>query len=238
MIADLKSITRAIKKTKIDRRGLLRIDRYVQKNNDKSARTIKARLGIRASHRTLQKYIRFLGYRKVRTKFCQFVSRKNQIERVVFAKVCILTDESFHNCIFIDESTVKMQRNANRRWFRPDPNETRLGLVGQYKHVPSVHVIGGISRFGATTLITFEGKMDSQSFQDFLDEFLIPFINANCRDDHRLIMDNCPSHTSARTKQFIQASNIRHYQTPAQSPDLNPIELVWHDMKDFIARLY
>ena len=30
-------------------------------------------------------------------------------------------------------------------------------------------------------------------------------------------------------------NNINHYKTPAQSPDLMPIELVWHDLKKYLS---
>ena len=48
-------------------------------------------------------------------------------------------------------------------------------------------------------------------------------------------MDNAPAHTALDIGAYFQAVNINHIPAPAQSPDLNPIELVWHDMKVYIA---
>ena len=48
-------------------------------------------------------------------------------------------------------------------------------------------------------------------------------------------MDNVPSHISGYTREFFQNHNINHFKTLAQSPDLNPIEMVWHDMKVYIS---
>ena len=48
-------------------------------------------------------------------------------------------------------------------------------------------------------------------------------------------MDNAPWHRSAETMQFIEEREIIYHKTPAQSPDFNPIELVWHDLKRFIC---
>ena len=37
-------------------------------------------------------------------------------------------------------------------------------------------------------------------------------------------------------KQFIVDSRINHWKTPAESPDLNPIENMWHKLKSFIRK--
>lgn len=64
-------------------------------------------------------------------------------------------------------------------------------------------------------------------------------------------MDNDKKHTSSETKKWLESNKINHWTTPAQSPvelqkkffclffnflyqDLNPIELVWHELKTFI----
>ncbi len=64
--------------------------------------------------------------------------------------------EQFFYTIFIDESTVKATKNAARIWYRPFDDETRNGLIGRYAHGLSVHVIGGISRRGATRIAIFK----------------------------------------------------------------------------------
>ncbi len=68
---------------------------------------------------------------------------------------------------------------------------------------------------------------------------LLPFFNSHQRlkVHHSLQMDNAPCHSSWYTKQFLIQNRIYHFKTPAQSPDLNPIELVWHDLKDYISRV-
>jgi hypothetical protein len=64
----------------------------------------------------------------------------NRVKRYVFADCCLAYKERFTNSIFIDESTVRMQCNANRIWYRQTVGETRLGLIGRYKHTPTVNV--------------------------------------------------------------------------------------------------
>ncbi len=45
-----------------------------------------------------------------------------------------------------------------------------------------------------------------------------------------------PKHTSLHTKEFIQLHNINWMKTPAESPDANPIENLWHEMKEYNRR--
>lgn len=38
------------------------------------------------------------------------------------------------------------------------------------------------------------------------------------------------------TKDYIKENNIIWYCTPTESPDINPIENLWHEMKEYIHR--
>ena len=46
-----------------------------------------------------------------------------------------------------------------------------------------------------------------------------------------MFQDNDPKHTSKYAKKWMEAHDIKWYTTPAESPDLNPIELIWHELK-------
>ena len=98
-----------------------------------------------------------------------------------------------------------------------------------------MNVIGGISRLGPTKLLMFNGLMDAPAFETLMREFFIPFVNEKMPTFHILHIDNCPSHTATETNTFILDNNINHKKGPAQSPDLNPIELVWNDLKAYLC---
>ena len=188
-------------------------------------------LNIDASARSVRKYINLLGWRRIKSRYCHMVSLKNRIERFFFSLCCVEFEFNFDYNIFIDEATNCADKNGHTRWYRKIEGETRRGLVGRNAHEVSCHVIGGISRRGATELIIFSGRLDANDFTFLLNSFLRPFVENNYPDYHILHMDNAPSHTAIRTRAYLEVTNLNHFKTPAQSPDLNPIELVWNDMK-------
>ena len=130
---------------------------------------------------------------------------------------------------------AKVVRNANGKIVSKHvPELTRV------KHPLKVHVWGGISRKGATQLLIFNGIMDADFYTDtVLNSTLLPAINHlyPAPLTHRLWQDNDPKHTSRRAKSFIEDNGINWYKTPAESPDLNVIEMVWAAMKHHVSKV-
>lgn len=101
------------------------------------------------------------------------------------------------------------------------------------KHPVKVHVWAGILRRGRTAICIFEGVMDRFLFTEILERTLLPFVQDRFADFHRFMQDNDPKHTSNYAKEFINNHNINWWKTPAESLDLNPIENLWHELKEF-----
>ena len=91
-----------------------------------------------------------------------------------------------------------------------------------------MHLWGGISRSGLTPLVIFEGKLESMGFQQIITRGLLPFINEKFPDGHRFFQDGDPKHTSHSTLRFMAQRGINIFHSPADSPDLNPIEMLFN----------
>ena len=61
--------------------------------------------------------------------------------------------------------------------------------------------------------------------------YLVPFIQTVYPHNHRFMQDNDPKHTSRRAQAFFTDKGINWWRTPPESPDANPIENLWHELK-------
>ena len=189
---------------------------------------LKADLNLLAKPRTIGEAIRRLGWRSVPTKYCQIVEPRNRVKRFIHCCLCKMYNEKFDNTIVADETTIEIRFCTNINYNKPEVGLLRAakGKVGKPKHNYKVHLFGGISRRGLTPLVIFTGIMYSKDYQKFLAASIIPFIESKFPYNHKFYMDNDPKHTSHSTKRFIILNNIDHFETPPQSPDLMPIEMV------------
>lgn len=115
-----------------------------------------------------------------------------------------------------------------RRWEQPK-------LKGRAKHPFKMHVWAGISKRGPTTVVIFAGNMDATFYVgEILEKTLLPFIQSRFPDGHRFQQDNDPKHTSRLAQEFMTRSGINWWKKTPESPDLNPIEMVWHKLEHYL----
>ena len=105
---------------------------------------------------------------KVRTRFCQKVSHRAQIERIIFSNLCL---KIYTLQLKNDECTVAIDKNGRTQWFRKCPGETRLEFKGKFKHAHAVHIIGGILRRGKTKLIIFRRNLNAEFLKELFSVF-------------------------------------------------------------------
>ena len=74
------------------------------------------------------------------------------------------------------------------------------------------------------------------AISNILDSALLPFIQHKYSNSHQFMADNDPKHTSKLAQGFLAERNVNWFRTPAESPDLNPIENLWHELKEYMRR--
>lgn len=75
--------------------------------------------------------------------------------------------------------------------------------------------------------MTFKGTCNTEVFNAWLSQVLIPELSPG----QIIIMDNASFHKSAKTKELIEAAGCKLLYLPPYSPELNPIEKTWANIK-------
>ena len=78
--------------------------------------------------------------------------------------------------------------------------------------------------------------MDSPLYVKILETTLLPFLARNFPTSHRFMADNDPKYTSKLAQQFLKEKQVKWWRTTAESPDLNPIEKLWLELKEYMRR--
>ena len=81
--------------------------------------------------------------------------------------------------------------------------------------------------------------MDAEFYiSEILSNGLLPFIHDTFPNAHRFKQVNDPKQTSCLAPAFMKENRINWWKTPPESPDLNPIELIWHELKHFLRTMF
>ena len=130
---------------------------------------------------------------------------------------------------FEDEAGVRSDHHAGTTWGM----KGRTPVVRTTGARFSVNMISAITSRGAMRFMTYAGKMTAPVFCEFLKRLI-----HNAPAKIFLILDGHPVHRSLRVKKFVQATKgkLRLFYLPPYSPELNPDELVWNNVKGKIGR--
>lgn len=148
---------------------------------------LEKQCGVQVSKEWVCHIRRRLNWSAKNMKYGQLISHKNVKHRQNWCIEQLICREKFENVIFVDESTVEMC-SAGRLFFHQNgSNLDRLpGKAPKPKHALKVNVWGGISYRGRTDVCIFTGIMDSEIYQQILEDNLIPFAKAKHSTGFRL----------------------------------------------------
>jgi len=126
--------------------------------------------------------------------------------------------------IFLDETSVKtnMVRTQGRA-----PIGERLVASVPHGHRKTSSFIGCLSQDGMIAPYVLDGAVNGELFVAYVEQVLVPTLQS----DDIVIMDNLPVHKVPAVRRAIEAVGAQLLFLPPYSPDLNPIEMVFSQMK-------
>jgi transposase len=100
-------------------------------------------------------------------------------------------------------------------------------------HWQTTTMISSIRLDGSTACMALEGTTDTESFRAYVRTVLAPTL----RPGDIVVMDNLSPHKSDPTLTLITRAGAQVLFLPAYSPDLNPIEMMWSKVKNWLRGL-
>ncbi len=95
-----------------------------------------------------------------------------------------------------------------------------------------ISVIGALGVDGILTALSYDGTLNANLFEYFVEHFLVPVLTPN----QVVILDNASSLHSEEAIALIEATGAGVVFLPPYSPELNPIELIWSKLKNFLKK--
>lgn len=190
------------------------------------------------------------GYHRRVAKKVPYLSKDQKKKRVYWARLYRLwKEQEWGQVIFSDESYIYLGDNCGRIFVTRRPGEELHEdcVVPSFSQSSTrVMVWGSIIRGQKGPLVVLEypgGKgngMNSARYQEqVLEGALLCFYNEMkaLKGTVYVQQDNTPSHTSKTTKKWFTAHGIPLLYHLPSSPDVNPIERVWHELKQRLRSL-
>jgi transposase len=189
---------------------------------------IHRQFGIKLSESSVGRLLRQLGFTCQKPLYRAYQQNKEAVERWKeneFPQIQKRAKKLGAVIYFEDESGIRSDFHSGTTW-APRGQTPVIEVTGARF---SLNMIGAISPRGHLRFMVVKGTVNSDHICDFLHRLM-----HNAKGPVFLIWDGHPIHKAKNVRECIESYNgqLEAYILPSYSPELNPAEQVWNNVKN------
>lgn len=189
---------------------------------------IDKKFGVKLSKASVCRLLAQLGLTPQRPVWRAYQQRPEEVQKWLqeeYPRIRRLARRKKAMIFFGDEAGVRSDHHAGTTW----AVKGRTPVVSSTGARFGLNLVSAVSAQGEFRFMTVKGRVGAAKFIDFLKRLI-----HNAERMIFLIVDGHPAHKAKMVRRFVESAKdrLQIFFLPPYSPELNPDERVWNDLKN------